>query len=202
MRRRGWGGSPPSDDAEARTRIVEAASRCVDRLGPRSFSLSEVANELDISRPTVYRHFPSTDDLLSAVGQFSMEEFSERMLEHLRDITDPAEWIVEGIAIPIEWLPSRRHLLVLLDAGRPDQFTRGFTSSVAVAMTRRVFERSSIDWHVAGFSDQDLDELINLMLRLISSMMVNPPEPPYSGSELRRYLRRWIAPAVDKVVVS
>lgn len=164
--------------------------------------MSEVANELGISRPTVYRHFPSTDDLLSAVGQFAMEEFSEQMLEHLLEITDPAEWIVEGIAIPIEWLPTRRHLVVLLDAGRPDLFAQGFTSSVAVEMTLRVFQRSSIDWHAVGFSDQEIDELIHLMLRLISSMMIDPPEPRYSQSELRQYLRRWIAPAVDKVVVS
>lgn len=202
MRRRGWAGTPPKDDQEARHRIVEAASKCVDRLGPTVFSLSEVANELGVSRPTVYRYFPSTDELLSAVGQFVMREFSDQMQAHLEKFTDPAEWVVEGIAISIEWLPSRHHLTLLLTTGRSDPFARGFTSPVAVEMTRRAFRLSSIDWEAHGLSEIEIDELIHLMLRLIASMLIDPPAPPYTKSELRRYLRRWIAPAVEKVAVT
>jgi AcrR family transcriptional regulator len=202
MRRRGWSGSPPRDDQEARNRIVEAASHCVDRLGPSAFSLSEVANELGVSRPTVYRYFPSTDELLSAVGQFVMQEFSDQMLAHLREIADPAEWVVEGMAISIEWLPSRHHLMLLLTTGRPESFARGFTSSVAVEMTRQAMHLSSVDWEAHGLSGNEIDELAHFMLRLIASMLVDPPIPPYSKSALRRYLRRWVAPAVEKVGVS
>ena len=200
MRRRGWAGSPPGDDQEAKDRIVEAAVRCVDRLGPKAFSLSEVANELGVSRPTVYRYFPSTDELLSAVGQFVMQEFPDQMQAHLISISEPAEWIVEGITIPIEWLPSRHHLTLLLAAGRSEP-CRGFTSPVAVDMTRRAFGRSSIDWDTHGFSEKDIDELIHLMLRLITSMLIDPPVPPYTNSELRQYLRRWIAPAVEEFAI-
>lgn len=202
MRRRGWAGSPPTDDEEARSRIVEAAARCVDNRGPIAFSLSEVANELGVSRPTVYRHFPSADELLSAVGQFVMREFSDQMQTHLHEITDPADWVVEGMAIAIEWLPSRPHLTLLLTAGRPESFAHGFTSPVAVDMTRRVMHLSSVDWEEHGLSQIEIDELAQLMLRLIASMLIDPPDPPYSEPGLRRYLRRWIAPGVEKVAVS
>lgn len=201
MRRRGWGGSPPKDDQEAKHRIVEAASQCVDRIGSSAFTLSEVANELGVSRPTVYRYFPGTDELLSAVGQFVMAEFSDHMQAHLREITDPAAWVVEGIAIAIEWLPSRRHLVLLLTAGRSEPFVRGFTSPVAIDMTRRAFRLSAIDWEAHGLSSAEIDELILLMLRLIASMLIDPPDPPYTKSELRRYLGRWVAPAVEKAAV-
>jgi AcrR family transcriptional regulator len=202
MRRSGWAGSPPKDDQEAKDRIVEAASRCVDRIDSTSFSLSEVANELGVSRPTVYRYFPSTDELLSAVGQFVMREFSDHMQAHLQEFTDPAEWVVEGIAISIEWLPSRQHLVLLLTAGRSEPFARGFTSPVAIDMTRQAFRLASIDWEAHGLSGDEIDELINLMLRLIASMLIDPRDPPYSKSELRQYLRRWIAPGVEKALVS
>jgi AcrR family transcriptional regulator len=202
MRRRGWSGSPPLDDQEARNRIVEAASHCVDRLGPSAFSLSEVANELGVSRPTVYRYFPSTDELLSAVGQFVMREFSDQMLVHLQGITDLAEWVVEGMAISVEWLPSRHHLMLLLTTGRPESFARGFTSPVAVDMTRRAMHLSSVDWDAHGLAHNEIDELVHLMLRLVASMLIDPPNPPFSKSELRRYLRRWVAPAVEKVGVA
>jgi AcrR family transcriptional regulator len=200
-KRRGWAGIPPKDDHDARDRIVEAAARCVDRLGPTAFSLSEVANELGVSRPTVYRYFPSTDELLSAVGQYAMQEFTTKMWARLDAITDPVDWIVEGIAIPVEWLPSRPHMTLLLAAGRTEPFARGFTSSVAIEMTREAFRRSLIDWRALGFSRTDLDDLIDLMLRLIASMLIDPPDPPYTKSKLRRYLRRWIAPAAEKIMV-
>src|SRR5580698_10411420 len=106
-KRRGWGGSPPKDDQGARDRIVAAASRCADRLDDGGFSLSELALELGISLPTVYRYFPSTDELFSAVGQYVMTEFSEDLRAHLSKFTEPAEWIVEGIATCIEWIPRR-----------------------------------------------------------------------------------------------
>jgi len=195
-RRRGWAGSPPKDDEEARLRIVEAASRCVDRLGAAAFSLSEVANELGVTRPTVYRYFESTDELLSAVGMHVMHQFSDQLRAHLRDITDPAEWVVEGIAVPIEWIPARPHMTLLLATGRSEPFARGFTSQTAVDMTREAFQVSSIDWPALGFSPTDIDELIDLMLRLIASMLIDPPDPQPSKAQLRRYLRRWIAPAV------
>jgi AcrR family transcriptional regulator len=40
MGRKGWGGAPP-----------------------RHTSLSEIANDLGITRPTIYRYFASTEDL-------------------------------------------------------------------------------------------------------------------------------------------
>ena len=199
--RRGWAGSPPKDDHEAQARIVEAASRCLDRLGPTAFSLSEVAKELGISRPTVYRYFPSTDELFSAVGQFVMQDFSDQMRAHLSTITDPAEWVVEGIAITVEWLPARPHLTLLLVAGRPEHFASGFTSPVAVEMTRHMFRAAAIDWEALGFTLTEIDELAHLMLRLIASLLVDPPRPPLSSLELRRLLRRWVGPAVEAVSV-
>ena len=198
-KRRGWAGVPPNDDEDARDRIVEAAVHCVDRLGPTGFSLSEVAAEVGVSRPTVYRLFPSTDELLSAVGQHVMQEFVDQLRSRLDAIADPVDWIIEGIAIPVEWLPSRPHMTLLLATGRAEPFAQGFTSSIAVEMTRAAFRSSSIDWRALGFSRTELDELIDLMLRLIASLLIDPPDPPFTRAKLRRYLRRWVAPAVEKI---
>ncbi len=198
-KRRGWRGSPPKNDEDARDRIVEAASRSVDRLGAGGFSLSEVALELGISRPTVYRYFTSSDELLSAVGQYVMTEFSEQLRAHLSKFTDPAEWIVEGIATPIEWIPLRPQLTLFLTAGRSQPFVTGFTSSIAVEKTREAIRLAPVNWADAGLSHEEIDELVDLMLRLIASMLVDPPDPPRTGASLRRYLRRWIAPALIAV---
>ena len=69
-----WGGRPPADDAEARQRIRDAARRCIDR-GGVNVRIAEVARELGVSRPTIYRHYSSGQAVLLAVALRSMNRF-------------------------------------------------------------------------------------------------------------------------------
>ncbi|ADP80939.1 TetR/AcrR family transcriptional regulator [Pseudofrankia inefficax] len=195
-RRRGWAGSPPADEHEARSRIIEAAMRCVDRNGAAAFTLHDVATELGVIRQTVYRYYPSTDELFAAVGQAAVGSFVDDLIRHLRAVTRPVDWVVEALATAIDWLPGNPHLTLLLAAGRPGVFTRGVTSTVAMEFGKELFRRSTVDWAAAGYDDHRLDELIELMLRLLQSMTIDPPDPPRTGQELRDYLERWIGPAV------
>jgi AcrR family transcriptional regulator len=195
-RRHGWAGSPPADEPEARRRIIEAAMRCADRDSPAKFTLRDVASELGVIRQTVYRYYASTDELFAAVAEAAAETFVEDLTRHLRHIARPAGWVVEALASAIEWLPARRYLTLLLAAGRPEPFARGVTSATSMQIGRELFTRSAIDWAAAGYDDRRLDELIELMLRILQSMTIDPPSPERAGPELRGYLERWIAPAV------
>lgn len=47
--------------------ILEAAQRVLARSGPRRLAMSDVAAEAGVSRPTVYRWFPTKELLLAAV---------------------------------------------------------------------------------------------------------------------------------------
>lgn len=200
MARRGWGGSPPADDKEARRRIVEAAMRCVDRRGPKT-TLADVAAELSVIRQTVYRYFPGTDQLFAAVGLVAVEKFVDDLAEHLQPLTDPADWVVEALATVIERLPDERHLTLLLAAGRTAPFAQTMTSDASRRVNRSLLNRSSVDWGAAGLGDDEIDGLLEVMVRLVQSMVVDPPDPPRAGPELRRFLRRWVAPAVDPSAV-
>src|ERR1700740_1674997 len=55
--------APRSTD-DARERIVAAAERCIDRHGIRKTTMDDVACEVGLSRPSVYRYFADRDDLL------------------------------------------------------------------------------------------------------------------------------------------
>ena len=168
--------------------------RCVDRLGPERFSLAEVAADLGVIRQTVYRYFPSTDELFEAVGGYAVEAYIDELTRHLRRHKEPAPWVVEALAATIEWLPDRPHLTLLLAAGHPERFAEGVTSPVSMAVGREIFKRSPIDWAAAGYDPRDIDELIELMLRIMGSMVTHPACPPRSSRELRRVLRGWIGP--------
>src|ERR1700757_2226182 len=55
--------APMSTD-DARERILAAAERCIDRHGIRKTTMDDVASEVGLSRPSVYRYFADRDDLL------------------------------------------------------------------------------------------------------------------------------------------
>lgn len=56
-------------------RILAATLEVLARSGPRKLSLSEVAAAAGVSRPTLYRWFPSKEDLLEAFGRYEQEKY-------------------------------------------------------------------------------------------------------------------------------
>lgn len=195
MKRPAWNGSPPRGAEEAKTRIIDAAMRCVDRYGPDKTSLSDVAADLGVIRQTVYRYFPSTEDLFAAVGTVARDGYVDRLVEHVGGMLDPGEVAVEALAYTIEQVPKDPHIGLLLSTGRPEAFSRGAASAEAFEAARAVFSRSDVDWESAGYTGEEFTEMLEFLLRVVLSF-VEDPMRPRGGEQLRRFLRRWVMPAV------
>ena len=69
---------------ETRQRIVEAAVELHTKLGPAHTSILAIAEKAGVERPTVYRHFPNLDDLLTACSTHYREQNPQ---------PDPAPWL-------------------------------------------------------------------------------------------------------------
>jgi len=202
MRRPAWNGSPPRDDAEARQRIIDAAMRCVDRHGAGKATLSDVATELGVIRQTIYRHFSSTEDLFAAVGYAAADDYVDRLTAHLAGITDPADWAIEAIAYTVERVPHNRYLGLLLSTGQPTVFTRVAMSDAAFTTTRTAFERCDVDWAAHRYTTDTQTELIEYLLRILLSFLVDPMHTTRDSNELRRFLRSWVSPAISASVTA
>jgi AcrR family transcriptional regulator len=124
VKSRGWQGDQPTDDADARRRIIAAAMRCIDRHGPFKTGMSDVAAELGVTRQTIYRLYPSTEDLLVAVAAAGADTFVDRLVARVRGETDPAEMLVECLAFTLERLAKERYLSLLVVPDRQAAFTR------------------------------------------------------------------------------
>ncbi len=202
MRTHGWGGNPPEDDDEAIARILAATRRCLDRNGAEC-GLADVARELGVTRQTVYRYFPSADQLLLATSVDASADFLERVERHLGESEgSAADLVVEGLAYTLEQLPREPYLGLLLTPGRLSAFSQGVTSETALALGRTMIERYPIDWAASGFDDAALDELVEQTLRVTQSFVIDPGTPPRRGRALRDYLRRWLGPAIDAHVAA
>jgi AcrR family transcriptional regulator len=195
VRTHGWSGSAPATDDEAVARILDAAGKAIDERGA-DFSIADVARTLGVTRQTVYRYYPSTDALLVAAAVHAASEFLERLAQHLRGITEPVEAVAEAIATALEWLPKDKHIGLLVVPGRATAHTESVTSDVALQFANAMLRRFDVDWAGRGFTDDDLDELAEHLLRIIQSFVIDPGRPPRTGEDLRDYLRRWVGAAV------
>ena len=197
MRTHGWSGSTPATDDEAVARILDAAGKAIDERGA-DVSIADVARTLGVTRQTVYRYFPSTDALLVAAAVHAADDFLDRLADHLHGITDPVAAVSEAIATALEWLPKDRHIGLLVAPGRADEHTASVTSDVALQFANAMLRRFDVDWSGLGFSDTELGELAEHLLRIIQSFVIDPGRPPRTGADLRGYLRRWVGGAITR----
>jgi hypothetical protein len=109
---------------------------------------------------------------------------------------------VEGIAYTFEQLAHDRYLSLVFQPGKASAFTAGVTSDIAISFGRSILQRDEVDWGAAGFAGAGLDELVEVMLRTLQSLIVDPGRPPRTGAELRRFLQDWVAPAVRAHAIS
>lgn len=196
MGRKGWAGAPPSDDAEARQRIIDAARHCLQRAGGQAQpTLSEVAETLGITRRTVYRYFASTEELLSEVADVALRGFVDEIADRIAHLA-ATDQLVEVVAHIIERLPHQSELTLLVANDHSHQFSRRMLGPDVIQRCREILLRTDIDWAALGYDEHLIDDLIEFLLRIIQSMIVAPRNPPRTPTELRAFLRRWVTPAL------
>ena len=66
---------PPNAELSTRRRILAATLVVLARSGRKRLMVSEVAAEAKVSRPTLYRYFPSKEALLDAFGLYEQDNF-------------------------------------------------------------------------------------------------------------------------------
>jgi AcrR family transcriptional regulator len=71
------------DDPATRERILRATFKVLCRHGYSKFSLSDVAAQAGISRPTLYKCFASKDELLAAFSEFEVLSFEQDLANAL-----------------------------------------------------------------------------------------------------------------------
>ncbi len=115
MARRRGGTGLSLDSDEARQQILSAAEQVILRYGVDKTTMDDIAKEVGISRPTVYRYFGDRDALLGALIERRSRMLFERARVFIASHETFAEQLVEG-------------LIYLVDHGRRDPIVRVLVS--------------------------------------------------------------------------
>ena len=195
MRSRGWAGATPASDEEAIARILDAVDEVVAEHGS-AIRLADVARKLGVTRQTVYRYFPNADALLIASAMRAVDGFIDQVVEHVRGVNDPVSALVECISFAVETLTGDPQLEGLLTRRQEGEAVTSLTSDTARTFCLSFLRRLDVDWPLHGFDSAALDELAEMTLRTVQSVLIDPGQPARNDRALRRFVARWLGPAI------
>lgn len=193
-KKQNWSGSPPSTDAEARERLIAAALRCAQRKGLERTTLSDIAAEAGVTRPTVYAHFEDRH----AIYQAAFTEAAARLVIGAQTAmalkVTAAERAVEAVLFFVVELPRDPCLRLILTGDGLSEFTSralldGDALSHALAVLSPVFE-------LAPELSEDRTEVTEVTLRFALSLLTTPGHERRTTEQLRAFLHRRLVPAI------
>ena len=193
--------SQPADSAstnDARERILAAAERCIDRHGIRKTTMDDIASEVGLSRPSVYRYFADRDDLLLELNIRHTRAMLKRAHKSMSRQSNFPDQIIEGV-------------LFVADDARGDPLTRYVIDPDGTSLGRRMITSGTSAMLRAEFLDPYLDAAVAnnelpqglaradfyLWLGDLTKMVMRGLDD--GVADLKRYrsiLRRFVVPAL------
>ncbi|WP_281182170.1 TetR/AcrR family transcriptional regulator [Aldersonia kunmingensis] len=186
-----WGRQGAPEDP--RVRIVEAASRCLAKYGLDRTSLAVIAREAGVSRQTIYKYFPTKDDIVAQALEKEASEASERLMAVASANSNAEDFVVDLCLSAIEEFgrnPAISPVISVLE--HADARGRLLTPEV-IAIARHYLE-PILDYRPDRA--QYLDEMTETYLRILLSLLTIEGPSSASPDSLRAYLRRVLVPAL------
>jgi AcrR family transcriptional regulator len=106
---------------DSRQEILRTAARLFQQRGYDATSMNDVAAALKLSKGGLYHHFQSKDEILFEIMNHAMDLTQERVLNPVRNITNPEEALRALIRLHIEVVlsPRDREITVMLHENHP-----------------------------------------------------------------------------------
>jgi len=97
-------------NANKTDRIIEVAQSLFGLYGLEKVSMLEIANELNISKASLYYYFPDKESLYLAVLEKEQAEFISRISEIIRTIKKPEEMLREYVILRLDYFSRLMNL--------------------------------------------------------------------------------------------
>ncbi|MHB1518446.1 MAG: TetR/AcrR family transcriptional regulator [Acidimicrobiales bacterium] len=190
MKRAPWSGRIPSDEADARRRIVGAALACVRRQGIEGTRVAEIAAEAGVSRPTLYAYFTSREEIIEQAVVEAGRRFVDDVVVRALRFDSPAERLVETTLFCVQRI--RGDPVLAARFGGADLRRRPLDTdelTLARACLRAVGDLESE-------LESRIDEMAEVVARVLSSLVVRDPPRPRTAMEERAFLLHWYPAAI------
>jgi AcrR family transcriptional regulator len=188
-------------DSAVDSAALDAAAACYLRLGVGRTTAADIARSAGISRATLYRRHGSHEAIFLAVLTRESEAMAEAANEHLADVDDPAERILEGMMFAMREIRSRPvHAAVF--GGDSAAWAAG--QAIREEALRRIGEAGLRPLVAPALADGTLSEdgmadLVDWILRILISYAAVPGDGGRRPDDVRRQLADWFLPAFERM---
>lgn len=129
-----------ADAQRNRARIVQAASEAFREEG-LEVSVAEIARRADVGSGTLFRNFPTKEDMIEAIVELEVGQMATITAE-LLELDDPAETFFEFFSKAVRFHYEDRGMLDAMACGILDRPQMAECRSRAMALTETVLERA------------------------------------------------------------
>jgi AcrR family transcriptional regulator len=189
-----WSGNRPKSDEEAKNRLCEAALECLMRHGFEKTTMSDIAKEAGIARPTLYKHFKTKTEILFTAIDLQAYSFAHAVADYARQFATIEERIVETIIYVVIELPKHRYLSLVLKSGFNEVLSTRAFSDEATQIFSKITSAPLVEIR-PDLKDQEV-ELSEIMSRFAISLIQFPGKYSNDHDELERLIRRRLLPGL------
>jgi len=179
--------------------ILKAAKACYLSEGIARTGMREVAAAAGVARSTLYRYFPSRNDVLVATIKQEMEAANTRIGQSLQELSDPAEIIVEGLLMSIKDIQAQP-LLKAVFASDEDATARRviWNSDIIVSFGEEMMDRVVQPGLDAGLLNTQVrpEILVEWVYRVLLSFLTLPSNWIGDDEQLRTTLHALLVPVL------
>lgn len=174
-------------------KILDAAITCVQLNGADKTSLNDIARQAGVTRPTVYSYFSNCEQVVKTALLRAGYAFAKRLIKHIKRFDDTQTRLIEAVCFALDQLPKEPYLASITQAGlssyvNEDALIDAQGQEICIRLFEQIFEYETI-------SDQDLIEVIEIVTRVLLSLLIIKGPIDRSPEELRGFLKRRLVPA-------
>jgi AcrR family transcriptional regulator len=158
-----------------RERLVEATRTALARYGPRKIALTDIARLAGVSRPTLYKYFPSKEALLAALAEHEHRRFDDGVTAAVRGVSPEAR-IDAALRFIVDYQANdpTKHLVAVEPAFILEQVQA--TVDVMRRRMQRLFDDVRSEHELPG--DARADDLADAIVRIALSHYLMPSSNP------------------------
>lgn len=190
-----WSANRPKNEKEAKQRLCKAALDCIKRNGFDKTSMSDIAKEAGVARPTLYKYFKSKTEIFFAAIDSVALLFAESVVDHAKEFVTFDERVIETIIFVVTELPQHPYLSLVLN-----------NECAAILRNRAFYDDATLIFSqlTAGplievrpeLKDQGI-EITEVMSRFSIAMILFPGKYSSDIEGLRKLIKRRVLPGLN-----
>ncbi len=180
--------------ADTRDRLIAGTLACLRESGVEGTSIAAVSRASGLSRPTIYAHFSTLEELVHQAVEDAAVALSATIGRHLARATSPGERIVDFVVAAHREFRADPVVALVIDMSVAPGLAAGGTISPAMfRLTRESMERA-----LAGDDEAlaRIEEISETMIRFLLSVLTYSSENTSTDARLKAYLQRSMLPAL------